>query len=121
MKYLLLLMLIIQPAFGYEVKYLPKGSVTTFEGYLIEPTLEKDMRYNLIELDYQKKLNTSLVEINNSYVENTKIMQTRLDLQRVQLEKSYENKEGFLGKFGYFLLGAATATLITFGVARSYQ
>lgn len=120
MKYLLVFLLLTQQAFGYEVKFLNQGEQAPFQGYLMEPALEKQFRLLDKELDYNKKLVVSLEQINKSYEEQVSIMQTRIDNQSKEL-KEYRNDNGFLTKYGMFLLGAATATIVAFAVKKASQ
>ena len=100
MKYVILLLLLTNTAQAFNVKYLEVGDKAEFQGFLFEPSAEKKFRFMDIELDYQKKLNVSLEEINKSYENNQVIMQTRLDNQQKQIVSLTEGN-GFFSKYGF--------------------
>ena len=85
MKYIILLLLLTNTAQAYNIQYIKAGDVSPMTGFVIEPAMEKAVRFQDLELDYQKKLNVSLDTINKSYENNQVIMQTRLDNQQKQI------------------------------------
>ena len=119
MKYLLVFLLSIQNVFALEVKYLEQGQNAPYTGYLISPETENHFRLIDTELQFQTKLNNSLTIINKSYEQTITVMQNRIDLQQQRVEELYSRENSIWGKLGFFLLGAAAATLITFGVAKA--
>lgn len=115
MKYLLILVLLTQQAFGYEVKFLQKDQPAPYDGYLFEPKAEKELRLLDSEFVYQKKLTVSLEQINKSYEEQVQIMQSRITNQSKQIQDLQDNN-GMLSKYGFFVLGVVSATLMAYAI-----
>lgn len=114
MKYLLIFILLTQQAFA-QVVHLGVGQPAPYEGYLFDPKQESELRLTDSELVYQKKLTLSLNEINKSYEEQVSIMQSRITNQTKQIQE-LENSNGFFGKYGFFILGVASATLMAYAI-----
>lgn len=116
MKYLNLILavsLFTQPVIASEVKFLEKGQTAPFTGYLIEPKLEQEFRLLDKKLEFSTKLNTSYENLVKSYEANEAVLNKRIEVCQVQNEKLAKPKSD-IGKFGYFILGAATTILIMF-------
>ena len=120
MKYLVLLLLLTNTVQAFNIQYIKAGEVAPFTGFLMEPAMEKSVRFQDLELDYQKKLNFSLEAINKSYQNSEVIMQTRIDNQQKQIQTLSEGN-GFFSKYSFFLLGIATATAAAFAIKQVTQ
>ena len=121
LAYLLIITnLLCNSSYSYEVKYLEVGQVAPWPGYSFDVPSEKKLRLWDSEYEYQKKLSVSLESINKSYEQQVSIMQTRIDNQQKEIKELNEN-DGFLGKYGLFLLGCITTTAIAFAVNKVSQ
>lgn len=119
-KFLILLLLFTTTVQAeYVVKYIPKGTVTDFDGFLITPDTEKQFRLTDQELIFADSLILSYKTIIKSYDDNNTIMETRINNLQKQNETLIEQQsklDGTFSKVAMFLLGAATTVLISYGV-----
>lgn len=118
MKYLLLLALLTNSAFGYNLTFIKKDAPAPFQGYLIDEQMEKSFRYMDQEFTYQTQLVKSLDEINKSYSDQVTIMQSRITNQTKQIQELQEGN-GFFSKYGMFLLGCLTTTAIAYTINKA--
>lgn len=106
--------------------FLPKGSVTPFEGFLIPQTKVQELYNNTLERDTFKSLNDSLktslsLEQSNSSIKDQKI-KLLLD-QNDQLAKTAYNARELSNweKVGFFLGGIIVTGLAIKGVHELYH
>lgn len=109
-----------------EIKYLEKGNVAPYTGYLFTPDHEK--RYRLIdqELEYYKKTSQLNEDLNKLFESKVKVMDDRILIRDQQIDtlskRLTESKEGeFFTKLGFFILGALVTTGVAFGVSRAIR
>jgi len=116
--YLLLICSFSQVAYGDEggAVYLPSGSTTTFDGFLITP--EKAQKFRLIDLSLQQELKTNelLTKENLLFSERLANREQQIDLLA---KRVVEDKDSALwSKIGFFLLGSLLTGAIAVGVSR---
>lgn len=115
---LIIINLLCNSSYSYEVKYLEAGQPAPYTGFLFDVPSEKKLRLLDSDFEYQKKLTVSLENINKSYEQQVSIMQTRIDNQQKEI-KELNDSNGFLGKYGLFLLGCLTTTAVAFAVKQA--
>lgn len=118
MKKLLLILIISSHALADDAVYLEKGQAAPFQGYLISEEKAEKIRLMDIDLKLQNRANELLTQENTLLRENINYSREHVKDLNKQL---VESRSSFFGKFGVFLLGAATATLITYGTARALR
>lgn len=111
--------LISSNSFAEEVVYLEQSKPAPFTGFLI--TEKKAERIRLIDIENKtiKLSNEMLVKENSLVNEQLNIYRNHSD--KLAKDLVQERDSGVFGRFGLFLLGAATATLITFGVKQAVR
>lgn len=115
MKYLSLILILVlaTPAQAVEVKFLKQGEPAPFTGFLFDSEGEKHFRLLDQKLAQSEALNKAYENLVLSYDKNETILNRRIEICQEQNEKLAKPKSDF-GKYGHFLLGAATAILIMF-------
>lgn len=107
------------PLLADTAVYLPKGSTTPFDGYLIDQEKADKVRNNKIDLDTANK-------IIESYKNEELFWQERLknsrDSEQAMAKRLVDMQDNSVfSKVGYFVLGAAAATLVAYGAARAVR
>jgi hypothetical protein len=117
--YFTLFSFLCNATFADDAKYLDKGAVAPFSGYLIDQSKADKIRNMTIDLDSSKRVNILLNEendvlkqrITNSRDENTDLAKRITDMK----------DSTFLGKVGFFVLGAAITGAIAYGTAKAMR
>ena len=125
-KIFLITILISQTALGIEAKYLPQGTPTPYEGYLLTPSKTKEIRQQLIDAETLKLINTSLTttlqrqkDITALTEDKVKIVSEQNDKLAKALisERSVNNWERLL----WFSLGVVGAGFAVWAVKKVAQ
>lgn len=99
--------------------YLPKGSVTPFEGYLFDQEKAEKVRNLKIDYDTTNRL------LDNYKGENAVIMERLANAQehnKVLAQRIVDLKDdNFFNKVGYFVLGAVVTGVISYGVVQTLK
>lgn len=113
----ILLILFQFPVYADDAKYLGKGQPAPFDGFLLDR--EKASKVRLLDIDLKESLKTNeyLKKDNELYVQRLDNMKEYNDNLAKEVVTLRENS--IWSKLGFFLLGAATTTLITFGISRA--
>jgi hypothetical protein len=120
MKYLLILLLISQTVLADDQPvYLPKNTPAPYNGYLVPEKTVNDMRNTTIELDAEKKINSMLTD--EQAVMNERLTNSKNESDTLSKELASERSNAFLTKVGFFVLGAAAATLVAYGTVKTLR
>jgi hypothetical protein len=109
------LLLVSHTAVAEPVVYLPKGSITPYDGFLFDRKREADLRLVDQELSYYKALNASLTNINKLQEDNLSKFDEKIKIRDEKIEE--QRKSNLWITFGSFMLGCAVTTLLVFGVS----
>jgi len=119
MKRLIVLILLSSQAWGGEAVFLPSGSVTKYDGYLITQDIADKARENKIDLDAKTRI-LKLMQDENVILEQ-RLTNTQTEMDRLSKAVVEERNSNGINKFTYFLLGAAATTLIAYGASRAVR
>lgn len=118
----ILLFLIPTQAYG-ETKYLEKGSIAPFTGYLFELKTEQQARRGLLERDYYKGLSESQQKIIDLQNQNNDKFNERLNLYikqndnlAVSLSEAKDTSDWT--KILWFTLGVGATGLAIYGASK---
>jgi len=120
MKKTLLALMIISLLLSYaradEFEFLKKGTPAPFDGYIVTPEKERNLRLT----NEQLKISEDTLKLQN---EKISIYEKRLQIRDTQIDalsnRVVEQKdESFFTKAGMFILGAVVTTGIVYGVSR---
>jgi hypothetical protein len=118
-KIIPLLLIVLTPlnALADDAKFLEKGQIAPFDGFLLDR--EKATKVRLLDIDYQEALKTKdyLQKDNEVYIQrldNMKNYNDRLAKENVELREN-----SIWSKLGFFVLGALVTTGIAYGVTRA--
>lgn len=109
-----------------EVTYLEQGKPAPFTGYLFSTEQEKEIRYQLIDADF----NTKRLQIKDGIISNYEsqivIYDKRLELYKNTSEELAKqmiaNKDvSFWEKSFYFILGATLTGLVSYGLVNTLK
>lgn len=116
---LMLLVLSINALADDSVLPISKGTPAPFDGYLINQERAERFRALSIELDFANK-SLDIVKQQNTLLTNQLDLSSKhmLDLNKQIVEAK---DTSLLSKIGMFILGAGTATLLTFAVSRTVK
>lgn len=120
MKYLLVFLLLIGQVHAEEsVVYLEKGKPSPIDGFGI--TVEKAKSIRILDLNYQfeQKKTAALTEENGLVMQRLANAQEQNQSLARQLVEQRDSS--FFSKAGFFILGAATTTLIAYGVSHAVR
>lgn len=97
--------------------HLNKGDPAPMEGYEITPQKTIDIRNLSIDMDTSKKVNANLTQENTLLGQRLQNAQQQDNFLADQLNK--EKDTSFLSKAAFFVFGALTVGLVSYGVYRS--
>jgi hypothetical protein len=120
MKAVTVLVLIANIPLGHtddSTIFLKKGDPAKFDGYEITPQKTIDIRNLGIDMDTTKKINANLAEENNLLTQRLQNAQQQDNFLADQLNK--ERDTSFLSKAAFFVFGALTVGLVSYGVYRT--
>jgi hypothetical protein len=112
--------------FADDVVYVNKDDKAPFQGYLFSDAKAKEVKFKLIDLDTNIKLNESLNKSIELYKANEIDLNKKVEILNTQnnnlAENLYKAREvSFWDRFGFFLLGVAGTTLAVYGVKKAAQ
>jgi len=124
MKNLLIItmLLIFNGSFACDpVKFVEKGNPAPCSGYLFTPEKEREIRLQLVELEFEKQLVISKDRQIELHKQENKLITERYDLWRVEAKElssdlSKERNNNFWRNTLYFALGMIITTGVTYAV-----
>lgn len=107
-----------------DMKFIPKDTPAPYAGYLFDEESAQKVRLSLLELDYQKEFNASLLNTIKLKDENIEIADNRVKLyqeQTVKLAQDLQDQKSkdFWNNFLYFGLGVVTAGVLAIGLDKA--
>jgi hypothetical protein len=104
-----------------EVKYVEKGTLAPYTGYLFSPEDEKNARLMAKEMEYFRDLSESMGKLIESDEKVIKVQNERIELYNTQIVNmskriSETESDNFWRNTLFFVLGAVLTGAITFGV-----
>jgi uncharacterized small protein (DUF1192 family) len=104
-----------------DFDYLRAGDVAKYNGYLITPEREQDLRLMSKKLELSEQLNKQYQTIKDLDSKTVDVLNQRVTLlqdENLRLGKEMVDArgDGFWNKFAYFLLGVGATTLAVYGV-----
>jgi len=121
MKYLslALILCITSTAFADKSTYLDQGSITPYDGFLLDR--DKASKVRLLDIDLQEAIKTKeyLQKDNDLYIQRLENVSKENDKLATQLTESRDTS--FWSKIGFFLIGSAVTTAIVYGTSRAIR
>lgn len=126
MKKLLVFLLILSNTCFADVKFLNKGDVAPFEGFLFDRKAEMNLRLTEEKLEFCDKSKDILNSLNKDQEDRYNIMTDRLKIRDQQIDtlakRVVESRESFwVTNIGFFILGALVTTGVAYGVSRTIR
>lgn len=130
LKLLVLIVLILNVLFNNkafsQVTVVKKGDTVQYDGVLFSKEKELEVRQQVLDLEYEKKRNLRLSDLNILNEKQIDLMHKRIDLyqNRVQQlqERDLSNQDDrLLNNTLYFVSGALLTGLIGYGVIQAYR
>ena len=117
-KLIALLLLVCSPAYA-NTAVLLKGQPAPWGGILMSQEKAEQVRQIKLDLDLKLVEVDILTRQNKLLTDYTATSEQHIQSLSKQVVESRDNS--MLGKIGYFLLGAATTTIIAYGVSQSLR
>jgi hypothetical protein len=118
-SFFLLVTLFSNPCFGDDPLYLPKATPAPYSGYLVPEKTVTDMRNLSLQLNSSTTVNTLLTQ--EQVVLTQRLTNSQTETTTLSKELATERDNSLLSKVGFFVLGAASATLVAYGVSRAIK
>ena len=118
-KLITLLLIVCSPVYAQDTVVLHKGDIAPFDGVLLSQPKAEQVRQIKLDLDLKLVEVDILTRQNKLLMAYTATSEQHIQSLSKQVVESRDNS--MLGKIGYFLLGAATTTIIAYGVSQSLR
>lgn len=116
---LLLFFTISSFAFAEDTVVLKKGEAAPYDGFLIDRA--KADKYYLLSETLESCTKISDLRIKESDIQEKRITNLNTELNNMSERLVSQQESSFWGKVGFFFVGAAAASLVAYGAAKSVR